>query len=160
MNSINNKKKLIKKLRDKLSLKTTEDRLQFETEKLNLDIIHVISTIMEKNNWSKADLAKKLNTSKSFITQLFNGDKLINLKTLAKIQQESGLKFRFELEEQILPEKEEHILKNVYNISEVLKDEVADYIKSIMEPVYEYIEKSKLPEWTTNEEIYQEMETV
>jgi ribosome-binding protein aMBF1 (putative translation factor) len=56
---------------------------------------------MEKNNWSKADLAKKLNTSKSFITQLFYGDKLINLKTLAKIQQISNFKFRIAIQENI-----------------------------------------------------------
>ena len=109
MNTVNNKEELLKKLSSSLELKTPEDKLQFEAEKLNLDIMHVITGVMEKNKWTKADLAKRLNTSKSYITQLFNGDKLINIKTLAKIQQETGLKFRFELRDD---------LKNAINYSD------------------------------------------
>lgn len=41
----------------------------------------------------KKDLAKKLGTSASFITQLFNGDKLISLTMLAKLQKAYDITF-------------------------------------------------------------------
>lgn len=42
----------------------------------------------------KKKLANKTGTSQSFITQLFNGDKLINLLTLAKFQEALDIKFK------------------------------------------------------------------
>lgn len=45
------------------------------------------------NSIYKKDLAKALNTSRSFISQLFSGNKLANLTTLAKLQQAYNLTF-------------------------------------------------------------------
>ncbi len=52
---------------------------------------------MEEQQLSKADLAKKLKTSKSYITQLFIGDKLINLSLLARIQTVFNVSFEIVL---------------------------------------------------------------
>jgi hypothetical protein len=95
MNSIKNKKELEEKLKSVVRFKNDNDKLVFETEILHLNIINEILVLMEKNNFNKADIAKLLNTSKSYITQLFSGDKLINLKMLAKLQRIFNVKFVF-----------------------------------------------------------------
>jgi transcriptional regulator with XRE-family HTH domain len=76
-----------------LKFKNQDEADQYEAEKLQLDIIAQLQEYMELNKITKADLAKKLNISKSFITQLFSGDKLLNLKILAKLQRRFNIKF-------------------------------------------------------------------
>lgn len=82
-----------KKLDKALRFKNQEEAELFECEKIQLDIIAQLQDYMTLNNISKSDIAKSLNTSKSFITQLFSGDKLLNLKTLAKLQRRFNIKF-------------------------------------------------------------------
>lgn len=52
----------------------------------------------------KKKISKAINRSQSYVTQLFNGNKLINLITLAKIQKSFKLKFKITA----LPEDEFH----------------------------------------------------
>lgn len=42
---------------------------------------------------TKKELAKKLNTSASYITQLYRGDKLMNLEMMARIQEAFNIEF-------------------------------------------------------------------
>ena len=42
----------------------------------------------------KKKLSQSINRSSSYITQLFNGDKIVNLITLAKFQKSLGIKFK------------------------------------------------------------------
>jgi len=44
----------------------------------------------------KKEIAEAINTSPSYVTQLFNGDKLINLMTLAKLQKAFDFTFQIE----------------------------------------------------------------
>jgi len=74
-------------MKDIFTFENDDEKLQFEAEIIHLDIMNEIKILMDAKNIKKADLAKKLKTSKGYITQLFSGDKLINLKTIAKIQQ-------------------------------------------------------------------------
>lgn len=53
---------------------------------------------MKQEGLSKKNLAEKLDTSKSYITQLFSGDKLLNIKTLAKIEQNLNINFAIKAE--------------------------------------------------------------
>lgn len=55
-----------------------------------LDIIERRSEILGLN---RKQLAEKVGTSASYITQLFRGDKLINMPTLAKFQAALDIKF-------------------------------------------------------------------
>ena len=52
-----------------------------------------IEKAMHDKNMSKRDLAKKLNISASFISQVFNFDKLMNFKLLARIEKTLDLDF-------------------------------------------------------------------
>jgi transcriptional regulator with XRE-family HTH domain len=58
-------------------------RFLSELEKLNSD----------EHPLKKKELAKKLGVSPSYITQLFNGNKLINLSTLARIERFFNITF-------------------------------------------------------------------
>lgn len=77
---------LNKKLKEVFEFKSNDEIDEFRADVIHLDIIHEIKNIMDERGITKAELAKKLNTSKSFITQLFAGDKLLNLKTIAKLE--------------------------------------------------------------------------
>ena len=87
----NNINKLIDSLNsepidDKLSALILQDRFISEIEKL-----------MEENeNMSKKILAEKLNTSSSYITQVFRGKKFLNFLTLSKLQRIFNVQFKIE----------------------------------------------------------------
>jgi ribosome-binding protein aMBF1 (putative translation factor) len=94
MNSTNKNSDRLKEI---LKFRTEDDKIDFLTEALHLDIIAEVENLMEKREISRAELAKKLNTSKSYITQLFTGDKLLNLKTIVKLGKilNANVKFEF-----------------------------------------------------------------
>jgi len=75
-----------KRFKTLLKIKNENEKIQIKAEMLHLNIINEISQLMDKRSISKTQLADKLNVSKSYITQLFTGDKLINLKLLSQIQ--------------------------------------------------------------------------
>lgn len=85
------------RLDNALEFKNEEELDLFEFDKIQLDIIAQLEDYMEVNKIQKSDIAKALNTSKSYITQLFTGDKILNLKTLAKLQRKFNIKFKVSL---------------------------------------------------------------
>src|SRR5438477_12871918 len=97
-NQNNKKEQLIRELEEALRLKEDSDKINFERDKIQLDLMHLVNIIMNNKKWSKADLAKNINTSKAYISQLFSCDKKLNLETLAKIKYVSNVRFRFEIE--------------------------------------------------------------
>ncbi len=62
------------------------------------DFYHGILTYMEKNDISRSDLAKKLNRSRSAITQMFNKTPNVSLKKMVEIADalNQNLKISFE----------------------------------------------------------------
>ena len=75
--------------------------LEYETRMLMYRFISIIDEAMENKNISKKELASRIGTSASYITQLFNGNKIINLPTLAKIQHALGIEFKINEESAI-----------------------------------------------------------
>src|SRR5882672_4243476 len=83
--------------------KEFEDLFSFENEFQELE--HHASMIMfrflseiekvSENQFSRKNLSELIGTSASYITQLFRGDKLINMSTLAKF--EKALDITFEI---------------------------------------------------------------
>jgi ribosome-binding protein aMBF1 (putative translation factor) len=74
-------------MEDVFTFENDDEKLQFEAEMIHLDIMNEVRMLMNLHGVNKTELAKRLKTSKGYVTQLFSGDKLINLKTIAKIQQ-------------------------------------------------------------------------
>jgi len=91
-----NDQRIMQELESLLSFNNENEKLELEAELLHLKFVGVIEELMEQENITKAELAEKLSTSKSYITQLFAGDKLLNIKTLVKLQH--ALNFSFNID--------------------------------------------------------------
>lgn len=59
------------------------DRREYERERLILWTTEQLSELMIKMNVTKADLARKLGTSRAHITQMLSGSRNVTLNTLA-----------------------------------------------------------------------------
>lgn len=92
------------KYKDKYNIsKEFEDLFSFKDEKDELDyeahmiMFRFLSELEENNgmikNLKKTEFAAKLGVSASYITQLYNGDKLLNFTMLAKIQKAFNITF-------------------------------------------------------------------
>lgn len=114
MTSNSKQKEIQERFKSILSFEDDNDKLEFETSLIHLDIIDNIIELMNERGYTKARLAKKLGTSKSYITQLFSGDKLVNLQLIAKLQRIFDVKFSFN--RNIVDDREEYpeLPKNVY----------------------------------------------
>lgn len=88
-----NKEEIKKKMGDILSFNSEEDKYEAYEEYLRIRILNEIQRMMKRRNYTKAKLAIDLAISPSFVTQLFSGNKSINLKMMARI--EKILDFRF-----------------------------------------------------------------
>jgi ribosome-binding protein aMBF1 (putative translation factor) len=86
-------KKKEKDISEILKFKGEKEKIEFEMEMIHLDIMNEIEERME--GMKKKDVAKKVGTSASMITQLFAGDKIINLDLMARFQR--ALNFKFEI---------------------------------------------------------------
>ena len=54
-----------------------------------------VQKVLDRKAWTQKKLADEIGTSASYLTQLLRGDRLLNLKTVAKI--EDALNIRFEI---------------------------------------------------------------
>lgn len=70
-----------------------DEELELKAQVIAAKFLSVISEAMDQQELNKALLAEMLGTSKSFITQLFRGDKLPSWKLLAKAEQALGIDF-------------------------------------------------------------------
>ncbi len=86
---------ILKSLESLLVFNNEEEKLELEAELLHLKFVRVVEKLMENEGVTKADLASELSKSKSYITQLFSGSKLFNIKTLVKLQH--ALNFNFKI---------------------------------------------------------------
>ena len=75
----------------KQALEAIDKDWSLNLERQLLDIRERIAQQMEKTNMTRADLAKILNCSRSYVTQLLGGDENIRLSTLFKVSFALGL---------------------------------------------------------------------
>lgn len=68
---------------------------QFNIEKLMIHQRFVIQLqkLLDEKNEKPKDLAKKINVSKSYISQIFHGNKMVNIDLLAKVMLAYDMKF-------------------------------------------------------------------
>lgn len=72
---------------------TEKEKVESEAKLIMFRFLSLIEDKSKSLGLSRKQLAEKIGTSPSFITQLFRGDKLVNLLTLAKFQNVLDLKF-------------------------------------------------------------------
>lgn len=65
--------------------KTNESRRVFAQEELILDVSEKLLELMEKKTFKKTDLAKVLNRSGAYLTQILDGSRNMTLRTLSDL---------------------------------------------------------------------------
>lgn len=89
------KKTLIEeKIKSWHSAKTPEELIKEDEYILMSNYLSEIERIKDKIGLTRKSLAEKINTSASYLTQVFRGDKPLNFYTLAKIQKALGVRFQ------------------------------------------------------------------
>lgn len=147
MNTSLNKSDKIKEAFNKLfNERTQEEILASEARLLSFRFLDVIERKIKKEGLSRKELAQKVGTSPSYITQLFRGDKLINLSILAKMKQ--ALNIEFEIKEKT--PYEEQIKKYHTFVSDGKGFWVYKPFKSFSTPNYE--ESEDIPISSQNED--------
>jgi ribosome-binding protein aMBF1 (putative translation factor) len=81
---------------DALRPKNFDEKIEHDASVLAFRFLSEIEIQMDKLGISKKDLAAKIGTSPSYITQIFRGDKLTNFVFLAKVQ--DALNIQFEIQ--------------------------------------------------------------
>ena len=84
---------MIEELETLFSCEDEKERIEIKASFIQLDILDEVKKIMKEKNINRTELAKKLNKSASFISQLFSGDKQLNLKMIAQFQEIFDAKF-------------------------------------------------------------------
>jgi len=113
-----------------LSFDNEQDQLELEAKIIMAKFLEKIQEIAAQKGLKKKDLAQKIGTSASYITQLYRGHKLLNLMTLAKLQKALDIEFDIAIKgsEQIkYPVNEENI--EVYSKTRYASDISGEFSK-------------------------------
>lgn len=82
------------------SFDSVDEKINFDATFISLVFISEIEKHMDKIGMKKTDLARELKTSKSYLTQLWRGDKVLNMSMIARIQFVLRVKFEIKLLDQ------------------------------------------------------------
>ncbi|MCX6249336.1 MAG: helix-turn-helix transcriptional regulator [Bacteroidetes bacterium] len=72
------------------------DDIDFNAHMIMYRFLSKIEELTEENKMTKKELAQRIGTSASYITQLFRGNKLLNLQTIAKFEKVFNITFIIE----------------------------------------------------------------
>lgn len=100
-----NSEEIRKAFLDLLSFKSYEDEIQHDSQMLMYRFLSEVEILMERNNMTKKKLAEKIGTSASYITQLYRGNKPLNMETIAKFQKVFNITFEIKANSNIEFEK-------------------------------------------------------
>ncbi len=123
---------------EKLDITSNDFDLEFETEMIQMRFMSEVERLMDENKISKSKLSKLIGTSASFITQLFQGNKKLNLETIAKFQYALDYKFKIDAVKDVSRplsylgyDETENNIFDLFNYKKmsVLKNKVAPIIK-------------------------------
>ena len=110
-----NKNKIQKSFAEIFSFENKKEKIEHHEHMMMFRFLSELQKLMEELGLNKKELAKRIGTSPSYITQLFRGDKIINLHTLAKIEVEFDRHFKVTLvdesKEKVLDIDEDNLIK-------------------------------------------------
>lgn len=75
-------------------VKSEEKKIKQDADILMANFLSEIERVMSVTGDKKKDLAAKIKTSGSYLTQVFRGDKPLNFLTIAKMQKALDIRFR------------------------------------------------------------------
>lgn len=82
------------------SFKTENEKVEHDAEMISFRILSEVEKFCDDNNIKRKDLAELVGTSKSYITQLFNGSKSINTSIMSKIENALNVTFEIKLKQE------------------------------------------------------------
>ncbi len=90
-------------------------------EELILDVTEQLCEFLEKEGISRVELAKRLNRSKAFVTQLLGGGRNLTLKTLADVVSVLGGKCKIEIVKKQVEEQDCESNQSVIQLPKTIK---------------------------------------
>lgn len=93
MKSSSNIQDIKEKFKSLLSSKNEDERLKHDAFILMSGYLSEIERMQRTIGINRKELARRIKTSPSYLTQVFRGDKPLNFDTVAKIQNELKIKF-------------------------------------------------------------------
>ncbi|MVN21089.1 helix-turn-helix domain-containing protein [Mucilaginibacter arboris] len=97
--------------------KTEEQLIERDSLILQANYLSEIERISKENGFNRKDLAIKIKTSPSYLTQVFRGDKPLNFLTLAKIKR--ALNLKFEVKAELIAEQKTQIISDFSILSSI-----------------------------------------
>jgi len=92
------KRSLDQKMNDLLAFNNEKEKQEFDSIILHLETMGKIQELLDSKEKNRQWLAEKLKMSKSFVSQLFSGDKLLNFKLLARMEKIFNTKIQISFE--------------------------------------------------------------
>jgi len=129
MNSNENIENRLKKL---LKIKNKNEKDQLITEMIHLKFMNELALLMDQKSINKSQLAKELNVSKSYITQLFTADKILNLKLISQIQDAFNITFGMTLNGEYMatvPVEDQPFIKKLADEDNISTN---DYVQNLL----------------------------
>ncbi len=81
------------------AFKNEQEIVEHISAVLSTSFAFEIEQLLKERGMTKKELAQKIGTSASYITQIMTGDKLVNMVFLAKIKHHLGVDFLFQIEQ-------------------------------------------------------------
>ncbi len=94
-----NKQTTISKIQEDFKAIDVFDDLDFRVEEISNRLLQHVLNYMEDRNMSRKKLATLIGTSPSYITQLFNNTRTLNISIVAKIEQALNVRFEVNLKD-------------------------------------------------------------
>jgi transcriptional regulator with XRE-family HTH domain len=99
-----NSEEIRKAFQDLLAFNSYEEEIGHGAHMIMFRFLSEIEILSEEREMTQKELAQKIGTSASYLTQLYRGNKLLNLMTIAKF--EKALDITFEIKAKRKPKKE------------------------------------------------------
>jgi ribosome-binding protein aMBF1 (putative translation factor) len=100
-----------------------KDEVKHRAHMLMFRFLSEVERVAEERKLKKKDIAKMIGTSPSYVTQLFRGDKLINMETLAKFEKELDIKFEIRIRQK--DQSKEHKIKSAQRKNSKKQESIA-----------------------------------
>lgn len=116
------------------AFESEKDRAEHEADMLSLKIALEIKNHLDEKGLSKKDLAKLMDTSPAYITQVLRGDKRINMLFLAKLQKVLDVKLEISFNDKLVNDRElwdDALDLGFHNISRESQNEFSELFKGL-----------------------------
>lgn len=71
--------------------------LEMKVEIFHLRFMDTVRQLMQQREMTQSELAQRLGTTKGYVSQLFSGDKILNLKRIVQLQAIFDVHFGIEI---------------------------------------------------------------